>query len=99
MPSQRFRRRLKSKSIKSVPDGKARDLLEEKGFDPVYGARPMRRAVEHVLEDPLAEEILKGNLHDNDPVQITAVDGKLVFLQKAEASEAVSSCGLTHGKM
>jgi ATP-dependent Clp protease ATP-binding subunit ClpC len=84
--------RLKAKNIKLALDAKAKDLLVEKGYDPVYGARPMRRSVERVLEDPLAEEILKGNLHENEPVQVTAEDGKLVFIQKkTEATEAVSS--------
>jgi ATP-dependent Clp protease ATP-binding subunit ClpC len=41
----------------------------EKGYDPQYGARPMRRAVERFLEDPLAEEILKGNLHEGELFQ------------------------------
>jgi ATP-dependent Clp protease ATP-binding subunit ClpA len=40
----------------------------EKGYDPQYGARPMRRAVERFFEDPLAEEILKGALHEGEPI-------------------------------
>ena len=57
--------------------------LVEKGYDPTYGARPMRRSVERYLEDPLAEELLKGNLHEGDPVEVTAEGGKLTFNQKA----------------
>ncbi|HSH95624.1 MAG TPA: ATP-dependent Clp protease ATP-binding subunit, partial [Roseimicrobium sp.] len=83
--------RLKSKNIKLVLDDLAKDLLAEKGHDPTYGARPMRRAVERYLEDPLAEEILKGTLHDNEPVHVTVVDGKLSFTQKAAAEGALSS--------
>ena len=45
-------------------DENAKDYLVEKGYDPTFGARPMRRAVERFLEDPLAEEILRGNLHE-----------------------------------
>ncbi len=66
-----------------VLDAKAKDFLVEKGYDPTYGARPMRRAVERYLEDPLAEELLKGNLHEGDPVEVTAEGDKLVFTQKA----------------
>jgi ATP-dependent Clp protease ATP-binding subunit ClpA len=58
-------------------DDKARNFLVEKGFDPVYGARPMRRAVERYLEDPLAEEILRGHLHQNDPIQVSAEAGQV----------------------
>jgi ATP-dependent Clp protease ATP-binding subunit ClpC len=51
----------------------------------------MRRAVERHLEDPLAEEILKGNLHEGEPVQVSAENGKLTFKQTAAASGALSS--------
>jgi ATP-dependent Clp protease ATP-binding subunit ClpC len=78
--------RLKHKSITLVLDEKAKDFLVEKGFDPQYGARPMRRSVEKNLEDPLAEELLRGNLNPGEPVQVSAADGKLTFTQKAAAS-------------
>ena len=72
-------------------DEKAKDFLVEKGYDPTYGARPMRRAVERFLEDPLAEEILKGNVVNNEPITVTVDDGKLVFKQKVPPADAVSS--------
>ena len=78
--------RLKHKNIQLVLDEKAKDLLLEKGFDPQYGARPMRRSVEKHLEDPLAEELLRGNLNPGEPVQVSAADGKLTFSQKATTS-------------
>ncbi|MFM8468534.1 MAG: ATP-dependent Clp protease ATP-binding subunit [Limisphaerales bacterium] len=78
--------RLKHKSITLVLDEKARDFLVVKGFDPQYGARPMRRSVEKHLEDPLAEELLRGSLNPGEPVQVSAADGKLTFSQKASAS-------------
>ncbi len=83
--------RLKGKNLKLNLDEKAKDFLVEKGYDPTYGARPMRRAVERFLEDPLAEEILKGNLHEGEPVQVTVEDDKLAFSQSAPASGALSS--------
>ncbi len=83
--------RLKGKNLKLVLDEKAKDHLVEKGFDPQYGARPMRRAVERHLEDPLAEEILKGSLHEGDPVQVTVENDKLVFRQTKSAEGALSS--------
>ena len=79
--------RLKNRSIVLELDSKAKDFLVEKGFDPVYGARPMRRAVERFLEDPLAEEILRGKLHDG-LVNVTVEGDKLVFSQKEQAAAA-----------
>lgn len=78
--------RLKHKNIQMVLDEKAKDFLVEKGFDPQYGARPMRRSVEKHLEDPLAEELLRGNLNPGEPVQVSVADGKLTFSQKASTS-------------
>ena len=78
--------RLKHKNIQLVLDDKATDFLLEKGFDPQYGARPMRRSVEKHLEDPLAEELLRGNLNPGEPVQVSASGGKLTFTQSAPNS-------------
>jgi ATP-dependent Clp protease ATP-binding subunit ClpC len=83
--------RLKGRKLNLVLDDKAKDLLVEKGYDPTYGARPMRRSVERFLEDPLAEEILRGSLHDGDPISVTVEDGKIVFKQNTPASGALSS--------
>lgn len=85
--------RLKHKNIHLSLDEKAKDFLVQKGYDPNYGARPMRRSVERFLEDPLAEEILKGHLHENDPIQVTMENDKLVFIQNAatEGAGALSS--------
>jgi ATP-dependent Clp protease ATP-binding subunit ClpC len=83
--------RIQKRNFKLVFDDKARDFLVEKGYDPAYGARPMRRAVERFLEDPLAEEILKGNLHEGEPVQVTVEKDKLLFVQTSPAAGALSS--------
>jgi ATP-dependent Clp protease ATP-binding subunit ClpC len=82
--------RLRHKNIKLELDDKAKDFLVEKGYDPQYGARPMRRAVERFLEDPLAEEILKGSLQPGEPILVTSDKEKLVFNQKAAAAGAVA---------
>ena len=83
--------RLKAKKITLVLDAKAKEFLVEKGNDPVYGARPMRRAVERYLEDPLSEEILRGSLHENEPINVSVEDAKLTFKQKAATEGALSS--------
>ena len=69
--SNKVLERLRHKNLKLELDEKAKDFLVEKGYDPQYGARPMRRAVERFLEDPLAEEILKGSLHEGEPILVT----------------------------
>jgi ATP-dependent Clp protease ATP-binding subunit ClpC len=83
--------RLRHKNIRLELDEKAKDFLVEKGYDPEFGARPMRRAVERFLEDPLAEEILKGSFHEGEPIRVTRDGDKLVFKQNAAAAGAVAS--------
>ena len=83
--------RLKGKNLKLELDEAAKDLLVEKGYDPQYGARPMRRAVERYLEDPLAEEILRGHLHEVEPIRVSSDKVKLTFTQSAPAAGALSS--------
>ena len=81
--------RLRHKNIKVELDEKAKEFLVEKGYNPDFGARPMRRAVERFLEDPLAEEILKGGVHEGDPIVVTCENDKLVFHQKAASADVV----------
>jgi len=60
-------------------DDSAIDHLAEVGFDPVYGARPLRRAIQSAVEDLAAEKLLDGSLKDGDSVTVTAKDGKIEF--------------------
>ena len=71
--------RIKEKEIILTLDAAAHELLIEKGYDPTYGARPMRRAVERYLEDPMAEEILRGTFKAGDQIQVTRDGEKLAF--------------------
>jgi ATP-dependent Clp protease ATP-binding subunit ClpC len=71
--------RIKEKQILLALDEAAREFLITKGYDPTYGARPMRRAVERYLEDPMAEEILRGSFKAGDQVQVTRDGEKLTF--------------------
>ena len=76
----KVKRRLKLKEIEIVLDEPAHEFVINKGYDPTYGARPMRRAVERYLEDPLAEELLKGAVKAGDIVEVTvAGNDKLAF--------------------
>ena len=71
--------RIKDKEIILTLDAASHEFLIEKGYDPTYGARPMRRAVERYLEDPMAEEILRGTFKAGDQVQVTREGEKLTF--------------------
>jgi len=85
-------KRLKEKEITLTLTESARELLATKGFDPAYGARPMRRAVERFLEDPLAESLLRGDVKTGDSVNVTkkADSEELEFLSsRPEAQEEV----------
>ncbi|PYL75370.1 MAG: NDP-hexose 4-ketoreductase [Verrucomicrobia bacterium] len=85
-------RRVKAKEVHIELEQSAKEFLIEKGYDPQYGARPMRRAVERYLEDPFAEELLRGNVKGGDVVHVGVNNGKLVFTTAAPAgSEAASA--------
>jgi ATP-dependent Clp protease ATP-binding subunit ClpC len=71
--------RVRAKDIKVHLDATAIDFLIDKGFDPIYGARPMRRAVEKYLEDPVAEELLRGNIKKGDTLDVHAAGERLAF--------------------
>jgi ATP-dependent Clp protease ATP-binding subunit ClpC len=71
--------RIKAKEVHIELQQSAKEFLIEKGYDPQYGARPMRRAVERFLEDPLAEELLRGHVKAGDRVEVIAGEGKLSF--------------------
>jgi len=71
--------RVKAKEVHVELEASAKEFLIEKGYDPMYGARPMRRAVERYLEDPFAEELLRGNVKAGETVHVAAAEGKLVF--------------------
>src|SRR6185369_3920762 len=66
----------------------AREWLGRVGYDPVYGARPLKRAVQKYLQDPLAEEILRGEIKDGQTVRVDEGDGQLVLSPATEQREA-----------
>ncbi|MEZ5405980.1 MAG: ATP-dependent Clp protease ATP-binding subunit [Verrucomicrobiia bacterium] len=71
--------RLHYKEIALELTDAAKDFLIEKGYDPAYGARPLRRAVERNIEDYVAEEILKGNVKPTSVIKVDCEEGKLRF--------------------
>ena len=79
-------KRLSEHDIKLDVSQAAKDFLIDKGYDEKYGARPLRRAVERYLEDPLAEAILRGDLKKNEPIKVIVEDDHLDFTQDQPAS-------------
>ncbi len=79
-------KRLKNRGIDLILSEQARELLINQGYSLQYGARHMRRTVERMLEDPLAEEILRGRIPRDTVVEAVVEDGHLAFRQPAEMS-------------
>ncbi|MHB9146643.1 MAG: ATP-dependent Clp protease ATP-binding subunit [Symbiobacteriia bacterium] len=63
----------------------AKDILVDKGYDPTFGARPLRRAIQRLVEDELSEEMLRGHFGFNDRVLVGEEDGKLTFTKQVQA--------------
>jgi len=74
-----LRKRLAERDMDLVLDDAARDLLGEAGFDPVYGARPLKRVIQQQVENPLAQRILRGEFGPGSTVRMTAREGRLEF--------------------
>ena len=74
-------KRLAERGIRIEVSEQALELLGDVGFDPVYGARPLKRAIQQQLENPLAQEILSGHFGNGDTVRVDAEGGKLVFVK------------------
>jgi ATP-dependent Clp protease ATP-binding subunit ClpC len=85
--------RIRTKQIHVTLNEAAKEFLIEKGYDPTYGARPMRRAVEKYLEDPLAEELLRGNIKANDTLEVVQEGTRLGFHVVAPEASANEPAG------
>jgi len=87
---QRLLHRLEGRKITLELTDKARNLLVDEGYDPVYGARPLKRTIQRKLLDPLAMEILQGAFGDGDTIRVEAAGDELAFV-KAGRPPAVSA--------
>ena len=74
--------RLTEKNMKFDIDESSKELLVEKGFDPEFGARPIKRTIRRLIEDPLSEEILKGNVKFGKHIHLVRSGDKIEFKQK-----------------
>src|SRR5262249_25018772 len=75
----RLEKRLAERKISLVVTDGARKLLAERGWDPVYGARPLKRAIQRLVQDPLAMQLLEGKFGEGDTVEVDAHRGELTF--------------------
>ena len=76
---ERLRRLLAERDMNLVLDDSARALLAREGYDPMYGARPLKRAIQQQIENPLAKEILAGEYGPGDTVHVREKKGAIVF--------------------
>jgi ATP-dependent Clp protease ATP-binding subunit ClpB len=86
----RLRERLAERRIDLELTDAAKEYLAETGWDPAYGARPLKRAIQRLVENPLALELLEGRFAEGDVVRVDAADGGLAF-EKAAAAEPVAA--------
>jgi len=84
---ERLSRRTADRGVELKLTDEARRFLAEKGYDPVYGARPLKRAIQKYLENPLAMEILKGNIPENSTVQASVAGDGIDFAVIASHGE------------
>ncbi|HEY4411549.1 MAG TPA: AAA family ATPase [Gaiellaceae bacterium] len=76
---ERVRERLAERGITVELTDPAKEALVEAGWDPAYGARPLKRAIQRLLENPLALRLLEGDFGDGDSIRVDAVDGEITF--------------------
>ncbi len=82
---EKVQKRLKARNVILKLAPAANELLIDKGYDPAYGARPLRRAIERYLEDPIAEELIRGTIKPDSIVLVDAKDDKLTFTSEVNA--------------
>jgi ATP-dependent Clp protease ATP-binding subunit ClpB len=87
---RRLRDRLAEGGLGLELTDEAKELIAEAGWDPTYGARPLKRALQRLVENPLALRLLEGEFAEGDTVRVDAKDGELVF-EKARAAEPAAA--------
>jgi len=87
---ERLRARLAERGLSLELTDAAKEHLAEAGWDPIYGARPLKRAIQRLVENPLALQLLESEFTEADTIRVDAKDGDLVF-EKAEAAEPAAA--------
>jgi ATP-dependent Clp protease ATP-binding subunit ClpB len=90
---KRLQKLLDDRKVTLDLDAEARSWLAEKGYDPTYGARPLKRVIQREVQDPLADKILAGEIPDGARVRITAGADKLLFLPRVDGGKERSGKG------
>ena len=85
---ERLRQMLHERNISIVLDDSAKDLLAREGYDPNYGARPLKRAIQTLIQNPLAMKLLQGDIQPGQMVTVSAQDSELVFHTNTAAAAA-----------
>ena len=88
---ERLRGRLTERRITLELSPEAKAKLARAGYDPVYGARPLKRAIQREIETPLSRAILKGDVKDNSIVRAEVMDGDIMFSSQPLAAETAGS--------
>ncbi|MEQ1646088.1 MAG: AAA family ATPase, partial [Pyrinomonadaceae bacterium] len=76
---EKLRKNLEERGITLSLEDSARDLIVQEGYDPVYGARPLKRAIQSLIQNPLAVKLLNGEIGSGQTVRISAENGEMVF--------------------
>jgi ATP-dependent Clp protease ATP-binding subunit ClpB len=84
---QRLLKLLDDRKITIKLEPAARVWLADKGYDPAYGARPLKRVIQREVQDPLAEKILLGEVPDGSTVKVTGGTNKLLFLPRVDGGK------------
>src|SRR5207248_7070165 len=85
----RLRERLAERGLQLELTDEAKSVIAEAGWDPAYGARPLKRAIQRLLENPLALRLLEGDFGEGDTVRVEAQDGELSFQTGVRHLESV----------
>ncbi len=85
------RKRLEERGIKLILNKKAKEFIISKGFDPIYGARPLKREIQRDIEDPLSEELLSNKFESGDTIIVTVNKGRITFRKKKSVNKVVLS--------
>jgi ATP-dependent Clp protease ATP-binding subunit ClpB len=88
MQTRRLAERLRERGVEIELTDEAKTLLGNLGYDPVYGARPLKRVIQKQLVDKLALRLLEGEFRDGDRVAVSASDGEIVFSKSAAVPTA-----------
>jgi ATP-dependent Clp protease ATP-binding subunit ClpB len=87
----RLRERLAERGLGLELTDAAKEALAEAGWDPTYGARPLKRAIQRLVENPLALRLLEGEFGEGDTIRVDAQNGELVFVKATEPAAAAAA--------